>query len=78
MILLVKSPGLILEIKVIVYTGRLAVKYWQRKIQNQDGSHGTAQKKRWIRWDILLQEFDTKILYRSEIYDTQVNVTFIK
>ena len=46
MILLVKSPGLILETKVIVYTGRLAVKYWQRKIQNQDGSHGTAQKKK--------------------------------
>lgn len=35
-------------------------------------------KPRWIRWALLLQEFDTKILDRSVIDKALVNVSFVE
>lgn len=59
----------ITETKVIFYTDRQAVK---EVLDKKD------TKPRWIRWALLLQEFDTKILDRKEIDKALVNVSFLE
>lgn len=51
----------ITETKVIVYTDRQVVKEVLAKKDT---------KPRWVRWALILQEFDMKILDRSDIDDT--------